>query len=40
MVVPMASVNVVSVKRMGRANRKEKVLERVMKYWLRSLEID
>jgi hypothetical protein len=36
---PTAVTNGACVKKLGRTNRKEKVLERVFKYWKRLLEM-
>jgi hypothetical protein len=38
--VPGTVANGVCVRELGRANRKEKVLERISKYWLRLWEAD
>jgi hypothetical protein len=35
-----AATNVACVKELGRTNRKEKVLEKVFKYWKRLLEME
>lgn len=40
MVVLLTSANGACVKKLGKRNRKEKVLETVMKYWSRLLEKD
>jgi hypothetical protein len=37
---PTAAANGACVKELGRTNRKEKVLERVFKYWKRLLEME
>jgi hypothetical protein len=37
---PTAATNGAYVKELGRTNRKEKVLERVFKYWERLLEME
>jgi hypothetical protein len=36
--VPLISANGICVKELGMRNRKEKLLDRVMKHWLRLLE--